>query len=191
MIDFSATTSIPPISPPEDHQVHWFVMRSLTNLIQMESNLQQAGFTCFLPKGTRMRGTLTRRRMEVVPIVPPYIFVRSTYEDIRAFKSQYDRLSFTRVLGSTGHSTMKVPDKEMEDFIRVVTQQEEKAHIYRAGEIMIPTGQHIRICGGSLDGVEGLFVKIQGSRDKRLVVRVGGIMLATTPVDKTLIQLIR
>lgn len=179
-----------PVRLSEDKEVHWFVMRSLTNLLQMEARLQQEGFECFLPKTTRLRVGPHFRKVEVAPIVPPYIFVHADYDSIRAFKLNYDRLSFIPVVGSTTHSTMKVSDKEMEDFIRVVSQREEKTHIYSAGEIPLAAGQRIRICGGPLAGVEGKLVKLKGVRDKRLMVSVGGIMLATTPIDKTFVQLI-
>ena len=174
----------------EDKEVHWFVMRSLTNLLQMEDRLQREGLECFLPKTTRLRAGQRSRRIEVVPVVPPYIFVHANYDSIRAFKQKVDRLSFIPVLGTSTHSTMKVSDKEMEDFIRVVSQREEKTHIYSAGEIPLAPGQRIRICGGPLAGVEGKLVKLKGTRDKRLMVSVGGILLATTPIDRTFVQLL-
>ena len=165
-------------------------MHPLTDLMKMEMALTAEGLQCFVPKRMRLRTTLRGTRVETYPVVEYYIFVRAEYQAIRAFKNKGYKLQFISAIGTKTHATMKVPDKEMEDFIRVSTQEDERVKIYRADEIEIPQGQRIRICGGSLQGVEGPLVRFKGIRDKRLVVTIPGIMAVSTPVENTFIQLL-
>lgn len=152
--------------------------------------LDGAGLRHYYPKTTQVVHDKRGSHVEEKPIIPPYVFIYATYSEIREFKLRKDSISFIPVLGSVNHTTMKVSDKEMTDFIRIVEQREDKTRIYNAGEIELVRGQRIRIIGGNLDGVEGTLLKIKGIRDKRLVVSIPGIMYATTPVDKTFVQLL-
>jgi transcription antitermination factor NusG len=165
-------------------------MRSLIKLESLEQMLIREGLKYFYPKSTKLIRGKDGLYTEVKAIIPPYVFIYSQYEQIRKFKQKKDSISFIPTLGRTEHTTMKVSNREMEDFIRVVSQMQEKTHIYQAGEIEIPKGKRIRICGGVLDGVEGTLVKIKGIRDKRLVVSIPGIMFASTPIEKTFIQIL-
>lgn len=165
-------------------------MRSLIKLESLGPKLTYEDLEYYYPKTCEIvsdrRGTHTQE----TAIIPPYIFIHAEYMRIREFKQKKDSISFIPTLGRQAHTTMKVSDKEMESFIRVVEQMQAKTRIYKAGEIEIPQGQRIRICGGELDGVEGVLVKMKGVRDKRLVVSIPGIMYASTPVDKTFIQIL-
>ena len=167
-------------------------MRSLTNELKMEAILQANKFECFLPKRIRTRKIREKTRVEVVPAVSVYLFVHSDYASLYSFKQQTPGLLFTKVLNSSdSHSTMKVADKEMEDFIRVATQKEQESRLFRPDEVELSRGQRIRIHGGPLSGVEGELVKVKGLRDKRLVISIPGIISVMTLVDRNLIQLIK
>lgn len=165
-------------------------MRSLIKLSNLSPMLDKDGLRHFYPKTTRVVHNRHGSHVEEKAIIPPYVFIYATYDEIRQFKLQKDNISFIRVSSADSHTTMKVSDKEMADFIKVVEQREEKTRIYNAGEIELVRGQRIRIIGGNLDGVEGTLLKIKGVRDKRLVVNIPGVMFATSPVDKTFIQLL-
>ena len=166
-------------------------MRCYSSFTDMEQLLTRNHFDYFIPKKTEMRRTRTGERLMEVPIVPPYIFVHSDYATLDAFKRPLSSLLYAKQLFTDGrHSTITVADKEMEDFKRVVTQQAQQVRIYPARELDLQKGQRIRICGGALDGVEGVLLKVKGIRDKRLVVSITGIMDVTAPVDRTFVQLL-
>jgi len=165
-------------------------MHSLTSLKRMEASLTKEGLEYFLPKRKIIRNTVSGPRLELVPVLEYYIFVHAAHADIESFKQRGNYLAFMPDMTQKERTTLKVPDKEMDDFIRVVTLQEEKVRIYPASEIQLPPGVRIRIRGGLLDGVEGTLVKMKGLRDKRLVVSIPGVAHATVPVDKTLIQIL-
>ena len=139
-----------------------------------------------------MRQLKNKSLAEVVPAINLYLFVHSDYASLYSFKQNTPGLLFTKVINSKdSHTTMKVPDKEMEDFIRVATQKEQESRLFRPDEIQLPKGQRIRILGGPLSGVEGELVKVKGLRDKRIVLSIPGIISVMTLVDRNLIQLLK
>ena len=86
---------------------------------------------------------------------------------------------------------MKVPDAEMENFIRISSHSEEKLRYYRPDEVDLKKGQRIRIIGGVFDGAEGVLMKVKGIRDKRLVVSLPNLLtVAATHIEPEFIQLL-
>ena len=166
-------------------------MRCYSSFSEMEELLTRNHFDFFIPKKTVMRRTRKGERLIEAPLVPPYIFVHSDYATLDAFKRPLSTLLYAKQLYSDGsHTTITVADKEMEDFIRVVTQRSPQVRIFPARELDLHAGQRIRLCGGPLDGVEGVLLKIKGIRDKQLVVSISGIMDVTAPVDRIFVQLL-
>ena len=51
-------------------------------------------------------------------------------------------------------------------------------------------GRMIRIEGGPLDGYEGRLLSIRGSRVKRLIVEIPGLLVAAVEVDPEYIRLL-
>ncbi len=174
-----------------DTQEHWFVMRSQTDQLRMEDYLRSNGFEVFVPKVERAYKTARGVVKKWVPAVTVYVFVRSDYSRLRDFKKDIPALRFARTLGSdTPHSTLKVPDKEMDDFIRVASERAESTRLFRPDEVELSEGQRIRIVGGPLSGVEGVLAKVKGLRSRRMVLTLSGLVSVMTEVDKGLIQLL-
>lgn len=171
-------------------KAHWFVMHSLTSVMRMEEDLKRNNLECYLPKKVIVKKNRYGSHLQTIPVIEFYIFVHAKHSEIEEFKSKGHYLAFLRDRTKTTHSTLKVSDKEMEDFIKVSSMQENKARIFAADEIEIPKGQQIRITGGILNGVVGTLVKLKGLRDKRLVVSIPGVAHATVPVEKTFIQFV-
>ena len=69
-----------------------------------------------------------------------------------------------------------VPDKQMDDFIRACNEAGEGRQFLGPEDLNLVKGQRVRITGGALEGVEGVFIKLAGKRSKRLVVMLEGIM---------------
>ena len=74
-------------------------------------------------------------------------------------------------------------------------QQEEKEPEVKNEEVveeLTPAmyGRMIRIEGGPLDGYEGRLLSIRGSRVKRLIVEIPGLLVAAVEVDPVYIRLL-
>ena len=166
-------------------------MRWYGGLTEIEERLNSRGFRYFIPKKSAVRRVGRADRLLMVPAVPPYVFIHAAYDELDDFQKPLRLLLYSKSLHPVdGHTTITVGEREMDDFIRVATQQEERVRIHQAGELDLREGARVRICGGVLDGVEGVMVRLQGVRDRRLVVSVPGIMSVSTPVERTYVQLL-
>lgn len=165
-------------------------MRTHSSPDVFEAKLEAEGIKYYFAKEVKVVTTPLRTYKKVKPLIPPYIFVYGSYLDISNFKQHYDIISFIPVRSNGTHTTMKVSDKEMDDFIRVVERDFGQVRIFKANEIELAEGQRVRITGGDLDGVEGMLTREKGKRDKRLYVRVEGFLVASTPVEKIFVQLL-
>ena len=62
---------------------------------------------------------------------------------------------------------------------------------FNPGEINLAKGTKVRITGGQFEGYEGVFVKVKGSRDRRVVISLQGILaLAMATLSPDLIEVI-
>ena len=79
---------------------------------------------------------------------------------------------------------------EMNRFIRAVHSDDSPR--YFLVEELTPAmyGRMIRIEGGPLDGYEGRLLSIRGSRVKRLIVEIPGLLVAAVEVDPEYIRLL-
>lgn len=60
----------------------------------------------------------------------------------------------------------------MENFIKATSVEGQELTYLTLDEIDLKEGTRISVIGGPLDGVEGVFMKVKGSRAKRLVVQL-------------------
>ena len=78
----------------------------------------------------------------------------------------------------------------MESFITIASQYEETTVYYKPEEIDIRKGTRVCIHGGKLDGVKGVFMRVQGKRNRRVVVMLEGVMAVSAEVHPDLIEVI-
>ena len=84
---------------------------------------------------------------------------------------------------------MKVPDGQMESFIRVADRYEDDLTYYQPGEIHLNKGDYVRIVGGDYNGATGMLLRVKGKRGKRLLACIPQIMaVATTLIEPEYIQ---
>lgn len=85
---------------------------------------------------------------------------------------------------------MTVGHAEMNRFIHAVHSDDSPR--YFLVEELTPAmyGRMIRIEGGPLDGYEGRLLSIRGSRVKRLIVEIPGLLVAAVEVDPEYIRLL-
>lgn len=85
---------------------------------------------------------------------------------------------------------MTVGTEEMERFIHAVGTSESPEY-YRPEEVTeAMCHKRIRIIGGNLDGYEGSLLTTRGSKKKRLLVELPGLLAAAVEVEPEYIQLI-
>ena len=84
---------------------------------------------------------------------------------------------FSRTKPEEGRNVpVTVPDRQMDPFIAACNTYNEKMTFISPDEINLSEGTRVRIAGGTFDGVEGTFVRVEKGRQKHVVVLVEGIV---------------
>ncbi len=175
----------------EATKARWFVMRAYKCEKQAEEKLSgKDGLEYFIAKHYVVRVYHGVKSKRLVPVIPSLVFVHARHDQIVDFKKRYNFLQFAMWEKSTGQDYIVVPDDQMDSFIKVASRHEKNVTYYKPDEIDLKKGTRVRIHGGELDGVEGTFVRVQGKRNRRVVVLLDGIMAVATEVHPDLIETI-
>lgn len=159
----------------------WYVMRvTYQRELVAQRLLDGMGVMSFVPtmKVKRRKaggGTYWREEAKV----HNYIFVYATLPDIQSIKTtKITYLRYMMAKGENGRPTPQfVPQKQMEDFMAVCRSE---GATYLDTEIDLRKGDRVRIVGGPLKGVEGVYTKTSGRNERRVVVRIEGVAAVAT-----------
>lgn len=159
----------------------WYVMRvTYQRELVAQRSLDGMGVMSFVPtmKVKRRKsggGTYWREEAKV----HNYIFVYATLPDIQSIKTtKITYLRYMMAKGEDGRPTPQfVPQKQMEDFMAVCRSE---GATYLDTEIDLRKGDRVRIIGGPLRGVEGVYTKTSGRNERRVVVRIEGVAAVAT-----------
>ena len=173
--------------------LQWFAMSAtFRREIKARNILTETGLECFIP----MRWQPVNKRnghktKELVPAVRNLIFVRSRQEELQAIKTDIPYLQWLTRPDDGRNIPIIVPDRDMEQFIKVTQDSNEKLIYLRPDEVDLCKGTPIRILGGPFNGIEGTFIKLRGHRNRRVVVMLKGIVgVAMAEVTPDLIEVL-
>lgn len=173
----------------DNQRPQWFVMRAYKCEGKAEKRLAEEGdLEYFIPKHYAVRvyhGVKSRR---LVPVIPSLVFVRASRKRILKFKKDNNFIQYIMQKSGDMSAAMTVPDDQMDNFIRISSHPEERLRYLKPEEINIKRGTRIRVVGGVFDGVEGIFVKTEGVRDRRVVVLLEGILAVSAQIHPDLIE---
>ena len=175
---------------PQD--IAWYVLRvTYQRELFVKESLDKMKVENFIPiRVVRRRNTRGRfcRVREVA--VHNYIFVRSTRPIIDDLKSH--RLPMLRYVmcRDNGQSRiMTVPEQQMNHFIAVAGNTDEQVLFLMPEEVDLSEGDPVRITGGVFEGVEGVFMRVQNARQRRVVVKIDGVSaVATATIPSAFIE---
>ena len=170
--------------------VRWYVMRAHKAEAKAEEKLSGAGIEYYIPKAWVVRVYHGRKTKRLVPVIPGIIFVRASHRTIVDFKIANNYLQFVIWNRRDGQEYLIVPDRQMEDFIKISSDPNADALYLAPEEVNIKKGAKVRIIGGDLDGVCGVFMKVKGKRNRRLVVLLDGVTAVAAEIQPDLIEVI-
>lgn len=82
-----------------------------------------------------------------------------------------------------------VPEYQMTNFMKVAGCEEEKVAYLDPARLRFRKGDRVRVIGGPFEGVEGEFLQIGGKHEKRVVIRLEGIVaLATCAILASMVE---
>ena len=154
-------------SIPATEYTSWFAIHTRSRHEKVVfQRLRGQGFTAFLPTVRESHRWRDRRKIVELPLFRSYVFVRlamTQHERVQIL--QVDGVS--SVVGNRGRGA-PIPDDQIEA-VRTLISRCVPWNSYP----FLKVGQRVRIRGGALEGLEGVFLEQNGER--RLVISVDAI----------------
>ena len=154
-------------SPVPVAECRWYAIHTRARHEKMvEHRLRRQGMTTFLPLVRELHHWSDRRKLVELPLFNCYVFVQSAL-------TPQDRLQVFGVDGVLGFVGIRgeaspIPDDEIENVRTLLAQ-----NVSWRSHPFLKAGQRVRIRGGALDGLEGIFLSRNG--DQKLVISVNAI----------------
>lgn len=141
----------------QDNRICWFAARTRCGAeLGVRAHLDRLGAEHFLPTERRTR-TRTRTDYER-PLIPGMIFVRTTKRQACAYANE-GGLPVKYLIDPATRSLLIVPDKQMEDFQRVLDLSLEEGGLL---DEHLALGDRVVVSKGVLAGVEGNILELHG-----------------------------
>ncbi len=159
----------------ENESEVWFAMRiTYRREKQAVALLEQQGLKYFLPMRYGVKMVKEKRVRTLVPVIYGLIFVHALPETVKKVKSKAAYLQY--VVNSQSREKIIVPDDQMRRFMAVAGTYDESLMWFTPDDLNLKKGTKVRIVGGEFEGWEGVFMKVKGARDKRVVIEITGVV---------------
>lgn len=173
---------------------NWYVIKAIFKKeTAVRDALRGMGLRCYVPMRYRIEMVRGHKVRRLVPAISDLVFVKGEMDEINTCRLKLRETTYwlTRpVAGQEQREKIMVPDKAMEDFIRVTEQNEAEVTYFTPDEVVLPKGDRIRIHGGAFDGVEGVLLKVKGRRSRQLVVSIPDLAVAAVTITPEVIEVI-
>ena len=135
----------------------WYVARTRCGAeLSVASRLEGLGVEHFVPteRRRRTRGNATYDK----PVIPCLVFLRATKARACSLANE-DGLPVRYLVDPATRSLLVVPDKQLEDFRRVLDLSTEEGGLM---DSPLELGDRVRVIKGALAGVEGYVLELRG-----------------------------
>lgn len=171
---------------------HWYVMRDLKRANARQhayEQLAELGFYVFTPKVRKVVVRQGRKESVEEPYIPSLLFVKCSRACLDPVVERIPTLQY-QWLRHQWRMPMTVPDTDMDRFIRAVSATLSPRYYLPSEITPRMCDRPVRIIGGPLDGQEGTLITTRGSKVKRLLVSLPGLLAAGVEVDCEFIQFV-
>ena len=180
-LSFTISNNIVKQAVSDSCDLHWFPMRvSYHREMKIKALLDELGIESFLPMHYELVETKTGGKKRVLsPAIHNLIFVKSTQEYLTQLKMCREEFAPLRymmkksVLGDSKSEILQVPDKQMDNFMRVASIKDDRVMFLDNNEFINKVGQRVKVTDGYFAGVEGVIKRI--NKNKRVVVQLEGV----------------
>lgn len=161
-----------------EKSLQWFPMRVTYNReLKVKEHLDTIKVENFIPLHYEIVGKGNDRKRKLVPAVHNLIFIRSTKQQLTNLKQSVKELEPLRFIVRTnldGNSEiLRIPDKQMENFMRVASIQDDSVMFLQPGDYINKIGRRVLITEGIFAGVEGVIKRFKNNR--HVVVQMEGL----------------
>ena len=149
---------------PAAEDLRWYALHTRARHERVvEYRLREQGMEAFLPTVHETHRWSDRKKTVEVPLFSCYVFVRCALNS--ADRTRVYRVESVHGFVGTRGVGMPIPDEQIES-VRTVLSQPAPCRTHP----FLKVGQRVRVCGGAMDGVEGVFLSENG--DQSLVISV-------------------
>lgn len=168
----------------------WYAMRA-TYRRESEAMrlLGKEKLSCFVPMQYRISVRRGKKIRALVPVIQNLIFVHARPSEVRRVKSQATYLQY--ITDTRSGRKIIIPDTEMRRFIAISGNYNDHLLYFRPEELHLSKGVKVRVTGGDFEGQEGVFLKVKGARDRRVVIEIKGVIaVAMATIHSDLIEVL-
>lgn len=152
--------------------------------------LEKENLGCFVPMQYKISIKKGKKIRVLVPVVHNLLFVHARPSELKRVKSQVAYLQY--ITDTRSGQKIIIPDNEMQRFIAVAGSYSDHLLYFQPDELNLSKGTKVRIIGGDFEGQEGIFLKVKGARDRRVVIAIQGVIaVAMTTIHPNLIEVIK
>ena len=153
-----------PMPMASSEEPRWYALHTRARHEKMvEHRLREQGMETFLPMVKETHRWSDRKKTVEIPLFSCYVFVRCA-PDAEDRTRIYRVDSILGFVGVRGAGT-PIPNDQIEGVRSVLSQTAPwRSHPF------LKAGQRVRVCGGALDGIEGVFLSENG--DNSLIISV-------------------
>ena len=168
----------------------WYAMRATyrrePDAIRL---LEKEKLDCFVPMQYKISQKKGKKVRALVPVIHNLIFVHARPSEVKRVKAQVTYLQY--ITDTRSGQKIVVPDRQMQRFIAVSGSYNDHLLYFRPDELNLSKGTKVRVTGGDFEGQEGIFLKVKGARDRRVVIEIQGVIaVAMATIHPTLIEVV-
>lgn len=155
-----------------------------------EAILNKKGIENYIPK-RQCPDPKNKGRKISVPVIHNLIFVCATPAEMHSLKASMEIPYLQYMMDARAGKKIIVPDSQMRSFIAATADYDETLLYFQPDELNLAKGTRVRVTAGPLEGHEGVFLKVKGARDRRLIIQIDGVIaVAKALVHPELVQVI-
>lgn len=159
--------------------VCWYAMSAIyRSELKVKEYLDSRNIECYIPMIEVLRTRRGRKIKESVPAVCNLIFVHSTSDIINDVKRYQPRLQFKTMVIDGRNERIKVPDAQMETFIKASSDVGLVKQYVDPLSLNLRAGQRVKVTLS--DGTEVVGVIISHKKNKKTIVINAGNVIALT-----------
>lgn len=166
----------------DDGKLHWYAARTrFGQEVGIKEKLDAMEVENFIPTERRKN---SRGRVVTRALISNLVFLRAdkvSALDLVNFKG----LPLNYIVDCATHTLLVVPDKNMDDFIRVFDMSVTEGGVLESG---IAPGQKVMVTKGALKGVEGTV--LEDKSRTYVVVGLAGFVYAKASVPKAWLEIV-
>ena len=157
--------------------IRWYPMRvTYHRELRIKEQLDALGVDNFVPMHYDLSDSSDGPRKTLVPAIHNLIFAHASQETLTHLKmhrKEFEPMRYMMRISPDGHKELLyVPDRQMEDFMRVASAKDASV-IFLDARDTSNMGRRVRITVGRFKGVEGVIKRIK--KNKYFLIQIDGV----------------